>query len=183
MYLMNHYANMIALHNVRRNMVSPAVEATEVLINVVGEAIVAVSVLGDEKDEIARFSSLDSKMDLRNDESVTKNCTNEVILFDHVTDIDFNIEFTNTHTVFFKNCDGNTVYYNTEMRKMPELKKVYSNSKFDYDPTGTSHLDIYQEKSLYRFQTLYPNVHIISDEHFGKQLDKYNIVEPTLVDV
>jgi len=171
---------MIALHNIRKNMISPAIEATRSLINVVGEVM---SAWGDEKYEIARFSSIDDKMDIRNMKSVKMNCTNEVILFDRVTDINFYIEFSNAHTVFFKNCDGNAVYYNTEMSKMPELKTVYSNSKFDYDPNGTRHLDIYQEKSLYRFRTLYLNVHLISDEHFGEKLNEYNVIEPTLIDV
>jgi hypothetical protein len=211
---------MIALYNIRKNMISPAIEATRSLINVVGEVM---SAWGDEKYEIAntlgaevesgkmnicdnyfvvvavavavaasvslpgveiaRFSSIDNKMDIRNIKSVRMNCTNEVILFDRVTDIDFYIEFSNAHTVFFKNCGGNAVYYNTVMSKMPELKTVYSNSKFDYDPNGTRHLDIYQEKSLYRLRTLYPNVHLISDEHFGEKLNEYNVVEPTMVDV
>lgn len=158
---------MIALYNNRKGIISYIpVDMTITLIESVVDYIVGRDIVNyfsdNEKNRIARFSSIfDRKMDLCNMKSVRMNCTNEVIMFDGVKDIDFNIEFPNTHTVFFKNCDVNSVYYNIEISKMPELKTVYINSKFDYEQ---EYLEIYQEKKM-----------------FDNELKGYDIVEPTFI--
>ena len=55
-------------------------------------------------------------------------CFSRKILFDHVFNHSANIHFPVAQTVFFIDCDGDTVMNNLTGTKMPHVSQVFSNS-------------------------------------------------------